>query len=162
TTTTRDRTTPQDTEARLQIPDRTGWRPCARCFASGAGQSLGVGIKSNHFDVRIKLLDQRGQSARAAAHVENALTRPQRRFLQQRPPGRVIAKQLHYRIVERQRPIVSSRREISSRRFHHGFNSCALVIPLAPLSCEAPRHRREPCFVHLSPSLRLVRLWVVV
>src|SRR5207247_9453539 len=58
--------------------------PCARCFASGAGQSLGVGIKSNHFDVRIKLLDQRGQSARAAAHVENALTRPQRRLLEQR------------------------------------------------------------------------------
>src|SRR5437016_4250024 len=123
--------------------------PCARCFASGAGQSLGVGIKSNHFDVRIKLLDQRGQSARPAAHVENALTRPQRRLLEQRLPSRVTAKQLHYRIVERQRPIVSSRREISSRRFHHGFDSCALVIPLEPLSfrgaqrlgiCSAPSY----------------------
>src|SRR5437764_6231527 len=121
--------------------------PCTRCFASGAGQSLGVGIRSNHFDVRIKLLDQRGQSARAAAHVENALTRPQRRLLQQRPPGRVIAKQLHYRIVERQRPIVSSRGEISSRRSHHGFDSCALVIPLAPLSCALVLY---PCSVPLS------------
>src|SRR3989441_1409356 len=109
--------------------------PCARRLASGAGKSLGVGIESDHFDVRIKLLDQRGQSARAAAHVENALTRPQRRLLEQRLPSRVTAKQLHYRIVERQRPIVSSRREISSRRFHHGFYSYALVSPPVPLSC---------------------------
>src|SRR6266516_4506369 len=70
----------------------------ARCFASGAGKSLGIGIESNHFDIRMKPLDQRGQSARAAAHVENALTRPQRRLLQERPPGRITAKQLHYRI----------------------------------------------------------------
>src|SRR5213593_3347151 len=124
--------------------------PCTRCFASGAGQSLGVGIKSNHFDVRIKLLDQRGQSARAAAHVENALTRPQRRLLQQRPPGRVTAKQLHYRIVEWQRPIMPSRGEISSRRSHHGFDSCALVIPLEPLSCALVLY---PCPVPLSCAL---------
>src|SRR5205807_38672 len=109
--------------------------PCARCFASGAGKSLGIGIESNHFDIRMKPLDQRGQSARAAAHVENALTRPQRRLPQERPPGRITAKQLHYRIVERQRPIMPSRGKISSRRFHHGFYSCAPVIPPVPLSC---------------------------
>src|SRR5437016_2874281 len=127
---------------------------CSRGLASGAGQSLGVGIKSNHFDVRIKLLDQRGQSARAAAHVENALTRPQRRLVEKRPPGRVTAKQLHYRIVERQRPIMPSRGEISSRRSHHGFDSCALVIPLEPLSCALVLY---PCPVPLSCALVIPR-----
>src|SRR5438874_1581321 len=108
-------------------------------------------IENNHFDTRMKPLDERGQRASAAAHVKNALTRPKRRLLQQRPPGRITAKQLHYRIVERQRPIMPSRGKISSRRFHHGFYSCALVIPLEPLSCALVLYPCPyPCPVPLS------------
>src|SRR5438309_1929002 len=122
---------------------------CSRGLASGAGESLGIGIEANHCDIRVKLLGQRGQSARAAAHVENALTRSQRRLFQQIPPGRVTAEQPHYGIVERQRPIMPSRRKISSRRFHHGFNSCALVI--LPNPCPVPlSFFLYPCPVPLS------------
>ena len=51
-------------------------------LAPGSSQRLGVRIKPNHLNLRMKLLDQRGQRARAAAHVENALPRPQHSLIE--------------------------------------------------------------------------------
>src|SRR5207245_11136953 len=64
---------------------------CSRGLASGAGESLGIGVDANHCDIRVKLLGQGGQSARAAADVKTAMTKSQRPLFQQSPPGRITA-----------------------------------------------------------------------
>src|SRR5258707_13800762 len=45
-------------------------------LAPGSSQRLGIGIKPNHLNLGMKLLEQRGQRTGTAARVEDALARP--------------------------------------------------------------------------------------
>jgi hypothetical protein len=52
-----------------------------RCFAPGAGKSLGVRVDSNHLDVRMKTLDQCRQCACTTTNIENAIPWPKGRMI---------------------------------------------------------------------------------
>src|SRR5262249_27272052 len=84
-----------------------------------------------YVDIRMKALDQHSQGAGAAADVENAVTRPKGRLIDERSSGPIAADQLYERVVERQEPIVASRGEISPAWFTHCFSS-SRALPDAP------------------------------
>src|SRR5262245_15515402 len=92
-------------------------------LASCSGERLRIRIESDDIDIRMKALDQCDQGASATADVENAMPWLNSRLVEKRLSGPGAAEQLHDRIVERQRPVVACRRDISSSRFFHGSNS---------------------------------------
>jgi hypothetical protein len=48
-----------------------------RCLASGAGESLGVRVDSDHLDIRMKTLGQCRQCAGTTSDIKNAIPRPE-------------------------------------------------------------------------------------
>jgi hypothetical protein len=62
----------------------------------------------------MKPLDHRGQRARAATDVENALAWPKCRLIEQRPPGRITARQLQQ--MDR-RAALASQAQLQEGRF---------------------------------------------
>src|SRR5207247_1176527 len=85
-------------------------------LASCSCKRLRIRIESNNVDVRMEALDQRDQAAGAATDVENAMTWPKGRLIEQCPPGCIATQQLHEWVVRRQEPVVACRRDIGPRR----------------------------------------------
>src|SRR5204863_3334801 len=85
---------------------------CTSGLAFGSSESLGIGIESNHFDIRMKPLNLCGQCPRAAANLEDVVTCAKCRLIDQHLPGCFTAQQFHNGIVERQQPISPRRRKI--------------------------------------------------
>jgi hypothetical protein len=88
-------------EGHLQIPGRTGWNPPPSLLCVSRGKSLGVGVDSNHLDIRVNTLDQCRQRAGTTADIENAITGLKGRMIKQDHPGLVTAEQFHNRVIER-------------------------------------------------------------
>ena len=65
------------------------------------GGRLRIGIESKYVDARMNSLDQHNQAATAAANVENAVTWPNGRLIEESPPGRITTERLHEWVVER-------------------------------------------------------------
>jgi hypothetical protein len=70
-------------------------------------EGVRIRVDPDDVDVRVKALDQQHEGPRAAADLENALTRSNCALVEQRSRGSVAAKEPHERIVERQEAVVA-------------------------------------------------------
>jgi hypothetical protein len=62
----------------------------------------------------MEAFDQQGESARAAADFEHAMTGPKIGDLDQRLPGRMPTEEFYSRVVKGQRPVASRRWNVHS------------------------------------------------
>src|SRR5262245_53199628 len=86
-------------------------------FLGRPGERLRVGINAHHLDVRMKLVDQHDESARAATEIERALAGPKGGLIEKSSASLVCAEELHERVVKRQKPIVPGRGQIGPSMF---------------------------------------------
>lgn len=80
-------------------------------------------VESNHIRFRIFALDDRREGVGSAANFQNLVAWLKLRLIEQCSADRFTTNKLYDRIVKRQQPIMSRRRQISSRTFHDDGNS---------------------------------------
>ena len=76
--------------------------------APGSGKSFGIGIDPNYFDVRIQSFHLHRQRSGAATDIQHAVTGTQPCTFQQLFSRRFAPEQFYDRIVEGQKPVVTS------------------------------------------------------
>src|SRR5262245_7726280 len=103
-------------------------------LASCSGERLRIRVESDDIDIRMMALDQCDQGASATADIKNAMPWLNSRLVEKRLSGPIAAEQLHEWVVERKRPVVACRRDISSSRFFHGSNSSETLSKSATYS----------------------------
>ena len=97
-------------------------------LSSASGERLRIGIESDDLDIVMELLDQRGQCTRATADIEDAMSAPDSRLIEECPPCRIAAQQLHERIVERQGPIAASSGKVGSLNIFRCFRILSMAF----------------------------------